>query len=138
MGVHYDSIEDRHWPYPDSDALATDYDRHIGEKTVLFGSVQAVDRSSNTARMSVEHDEGRVQMTVRDFDVAVRTGGVVQVLGTLEQDQTIRADRVAVVNPSGLSELYKYAVSLVGAALVLVVFFRHWRVNTAEYSFEAR
>jgi hypothetical protein len=43
-----------------------------------------------------------------------------------------------VVNPSGSSLVYKYGTSLVGAALVLVVFFRYWRVDWGSLSLEVR
>jgi hypothetical protein len=77
-------------------------------------------------------------LTVREFDANVEPGGVVQVLGRLEPGRAMTPDAVAVVNPSGSSLVYKYSTSLVGAALVLVVLFRHWRVDWRSLSLEVR
>lgn len=136
MGVHYDSQYSSQWPYPDHDALATEYDQHVGSDALVFGTVRSVD--DGTARIEVDHTDGTVEMTVDDFEAAVRPGGVVQVYGTLERDRTITAGNVVVVNPAGSSTLFKYAVSLVGAALVTVLFFREWHVDVDELAFEVR
>lgn len=138
LGVHYDMVEERHWPYPDEDRLATEYEQYTGQVALLFGTVEEVHAETRTARVTVEHSTGTFSMTVREFDAAVESGGTVQVLGTLKPGHVIVAERVVVVNPAGGSTLYKYAVSLVGALLVLLVFFGHWRVNRATLSFEAR
>jgi len=45
---------------------------------------------------------------------------------------------VRVVNPAGSSEAYKYAVSAVGAVLVLALFFKYWRVDHRTLTFEVR
>ena len=136
MGVHYDSTDEEHWPYPDADQLAAGYDQHVGERALVFGTVESV--STGTARLSVEHATGSFPLTVQTFDADVEPGGVVQVLGQLASDRTMTAEAVAVVNPSGASLVYKYGTSLVGAALVLAVFFRHWRVDRGSLSLEVR
>jgi preprotein translocase subunit SecF len=69
---------------------------------------------------------------------SVQPGGAVQVYGTVEPDRHLAADRVVVVNPAGSSMLFKYGVSLVGALLVVVLFFRHWRFDTDGVGFEVR
>ncbi len=136
MGVHYDSADEERWPYPDTDRLAAEYDQYVGEQALLFGTVESV--SAGTARLSVEHAGGSFPLTVREFDANVEPGGVVQVLGRLESGRAMTPDAVAVVNPSGSSLVYKYSTSLVGAALVLVVLFRHWRVDWRSLSLEVR
>lgn len=136
MGVHHASQYSSQWPYPDHDALATEYDQHVGSDALVFGTVQSVD--DGTARIEVEHAEGTFEMTVESFEATVQPGGVVQVYGSLEADRTITASNVVVVNPAGSSTLFKYGVSLVGAALVTVLFFREWRVDIDELAFEVR
>ena len=138
MGVHHASQYGSQWPYPDHDALATEYDQHLGSDTLVFGTVQSVDDGSDTARIGVDHSDGTFEMTVTDFDAEVRPSGVVQVYGPLGPDRTITADGVVVVNPAGSSLLFKYGVSVVGAALVTVLFFREWRVDVDELAFEVR
>lgn len=138
MGVHYDIAEDRHWPYPNEEQLAANYDALVGERTLLWGTVESVDSSAAEAVIAVEHDGGTLTLTVTDFGAQVERGGVVQVFGTIEPGRTIAAERVVVVNPSGGSELAKFAVSGIGAIVVLVVFFRHWIVEWKTVEFEAR
>ena len=136
MGVHYDTRYADQWPYPTGDELATDYDAHVGQETFLFGTVVSVD--DDTARVRVDADAGAYTLRVRSFDAAVEPGGVVQLLGTVRPNGVLVADRIAVVNPSSGAQLYKYGVSVVGAALVLVAFFRHWRVDTDRLTLVAR
>jgi len=50
----------------------------------------------------------------------------------------VDAETVRVVNPAGASETYKYAVSAVGALLVVALFFRYWRVDIETLTFEVR
>jgi hypothetical protein len=138
MGVHYESRYDDRWPYPDTDSLATGYESHVSEEVLLFGTVQSVDRGSATAQLEIEHATGTFEMTAQSFDADVRQGGVVQITGPLEPNHVIVTETVAVVNPAGSSTLYKYGVSLVGALLVTVAFFKQWRIDRETLSFEAR
>lgn len=137
-GVHFDAVHDNHWPYPTADDLAADGEEHVGQSVLLFGTVTRVDEGSRSAEIAVSHAEGRFSATVRGFDATVRPGGVVQVYGTLERDRRIDAERVVVVNPTDRARLRKYAVSLAGAAIVVVGFLRHWRLSLGSRAFEAR
>lgn len=136
--LHYGATASAHDPYPETGDLATDYDAHVGEEALVFGEVAAVDDGANSASIRVDSADGPFELTVRDFTTAIESGGLVQVHGTLRPDRTIEPDTVEVVNPSGSSDLYKYAVSAVGAVLVLVVFLRRWRLNTDSHAFEVR
>lgn len=134
--VHYDAVEDEHHPYPAEERLAQEYDAHIGERALLFGTVQAVDGTELVLR--VESDAGPFEMTVPSGSADVEPGGVVQVYGTLGPDHTIDPARIEVVNRAGGSALYKYGVSALGALLVAVSFFRYWRLDTEEWALEVR
>lgn len=136
--LHYGANEERADPYPKNEALATDYDAHVGEDTLVFGTVRDIDRDANTATVEVDSDVGPFDMTVTGFSGSVQPGGVVQVYGVLRPERTIDATNVAVVNPAGSSNLYKYAVSAVGAVLVLALFFRQWRFDPDGLAFEVR
>lgn len=138
MGVHYEATYDSKWPYPDTDALAVEYEEYVGEQVFLFGTVETVAETEHTAQIRVEYSTGEFTMTVHDFDADVEPGGVVQVLGDLDTQQTMTASNVRVVNPAGSSTLYKYAVSLVGALLVVITFFRYWHIDWTTLSFEVR
>lgn len=135
MGVHYDVADDSHWPYPDADDLAEDYDAHVGERTLLFGTVKSVDASADRATIRVEHTTGAFTLTVTGFEAEVDFGGTVQVLGRLAPDNSLAAERVVVVNPSGGAELLKFGLSGLGALFVLLAFFRHWRIERESLAF---
>ncbi|CCQ33095.1 hypothetical protein HLRTI_002983 [Halorhabdus tiamatea SARL4B] len=138
MGVHYGAVEDDHWPYPDEDALASQPAEHVGEEVFLFGTVTAVDGDAGTATISVEADSGSFSLSVQSFDRTVEPGGVVQVLGELTTERTVDAERVVVVNSSSGAEWYKYGVSVLGAVLLVVAFFRYWRIDRDTWTFEVR
>lgn len=136
MGIHHASAYDNHWPYAGSDDVVTEYDSHIDDDVFLFGTVNSV--TGDTVRFTIESDGKTRELRVQESGLAVTKGGVVQVVGTLRPNGLVAADNVAVVNPAGASKLFKYAVSLVGAVLVLVMFFRHWTVNLSERRLEAK
>lgn len=138
LSVHYadDSVD--HSPYPVNEDLATDYGTYVGEETRLFGTVKRVDEGARRATIRVDSEEGPFEITVEGFDASVRPGGVVQVYGTLREDRVVEAANVEVVNPAGGSKTYKYAVSAVGAVLVLALFFSHWRFDPDAVAFEVR
>jgi hypothetical protein len=138
MGSHYDANYDDHWPYPTGDALESDYGTHVGEQTFLFGTVRTVDRGNETVEILVRTDQGHLLLTVSGVSRDVQPGGVLQVYGTVRPDAHLTADNVIVVNPAGSSKAFKYAVSLVGALLVVVLFFRHWRVDRDDIGFEVK
>lgn len=136
-GVHYEATDESHWPYPTDDQIGAEYERHVGERTLLFGDITAVDGPS-TITVSVEADTGPFALTAHGVDADVRPGGTVQLFGTLRSDHHMTAERVVVVNPAGGSFVYKYAVSLVGALLVLAAFFRSWAFDVDRLRFEPR
>lgn len=138
LGAYYDANDERHWPYPTEEQLDADYDRYVGERALLFGTVERIDDDAGTATITVEHSTGSFELVVRGVEADVRPAGVIQVYGTLEPDGRVTAERVVVVNPAGASKLYKYAVSTVGALLVLALFFQYWRIDRATLSFEGR
>ncbi|WP_424017526.1 hypothetical protein ACOZ4N_16890 [Halorientalis pallida] len=138
MGSHYDASYETHWPYPTGDALETDYESHVGDRTFLFGTVRTVDRENATVEILVGTEQGQLPLTVGGVERSVRPGGALQVYGTVEPDRHLAADRVVVVNPAGSSKIFKYGVSVVGALLVVVLFFRRWRFDTDGVGFEVR
>jgi hypothetical protein len=137
-GIYYESVEPHHWPYPDEDQLAADDGEYTGERVLLFGTVERVDPGDRTARNAVEADEETFTATVQRFDAAVEPGGVVQVYGTVRPNRAVLADRVRVVNPTGRSNRYKYAVSAIGALVVLIAFCRRWKIDRESLAFVSR
>jgi len=138
LAVHYDATEERRWDSPTDDELAADYDAHVGERALLFGTVEQVDRDAGTATVRVEHDGGEFTMLLRGFHGDVDPGGAVQAYGRLGPDRTMAVEESVVVNRDGGAALYKYAVSVVGAVGILALFFRRWRVDVSALSFVPR
>jgi hypothetical protein len=137
-GVHYDIAGQTHWPYPTNNELAEAYDPAVGEQALLFGEVQSVDATDNTAVITVVHDTGEFDLRVTNLDATVDPGGTIQVYGTLQPEYTIAAQSTVVVNPAGSSTTYKYAVSALGALLILAAFFRQWRFDRDSLGFVPR
>lgn len=134
LTVHFAVAYEQRQPYPSADSIDQAYEDYVGEDVLLYAEVTSVDRANRRAHV----EAGELRLTVHRFDVSARPGGLVQVYGRLRPGREMIADGVVVVNPSQRSEWQKYAISLVGALLVTGLFFRHWRINTAEFVFEAR
>ncbi|WP_121821397.1 hypothetical protein [Halostella salina] len=136
--VHFDATEERRWDSPTEDELAADYDAHVGERALLFGTVERIDRDAGTATVRVEHDGGEFTIRLRSVRADVAPGGLVQAYGRLGPGRTMTVSETVVVERDGGAALYKYAVSLVGAVGILALFFRRWRVDVATLSFVPR
>lgn len=121
---------------PTAEEVATDYESAVGQQTLLTGVVESVGEDSVTLR--IESRGPSITLTATGADPAVDPGGVLQVFGTLEPEQTIAAERTVVVSQSGSDETYKWAVSAVGVALFLGLFFRQWTVDYRALRVEVR
>jgi len=136
-GVHYDAREEYHREQPTDDQLLENYDRHVGERTLLFGTVESVDADRETATIRVEASR-IVRLQVDGFDADVSPGGSVQVYGTLRPGHRIEAETVVVVNRTPGARYYKYGASVVGALAILAIFFRDWRIDWSNLAFVPR
>lgn len=134
--VHEAATSDARTPYPEPHELAADYDGHVGEVALVFGSVRAVDGSDIV--VEAESEGVTVELRVTGASAAVEPGGVVQVYGELRPGREIAAQRTVVVSDSASAEWYKYGVSVVGALGFLVVFLRQWRLDRETWTLEAR
>jgi len=134
--VHEDATADARTPYPEPHELAADYDSHVGETVLVFGTVTAADGRD----IVVEADsEGvTIELRVTDTSASVAPGGVVQVYGELRPSKELAAQRTVVVNDSSGAGWYKYGVSVLGALGFLVVFLRQWRLDRETWTLEAR
>ena len=138
--VHYGATYDRNWPHPTGDQLRDDYDAYAGERVLLFGEVQSVDREAGTAVIHVTDSADAVaaELEIRGVPDDVGPGGTVQVYGVLEADRTMTPDRTVVVNRDGSATRYKLGVSVVGGLLAVGYFLRHWRLDLRTRAFEPR
>lgn len=134
--VHEDVTSDARTPYPAPHELAADYDSYVGDRVLVFGEVR--DHDGETVTLEAESEGVTIELRVTGVTATVEPGGVLQVYGDLGSDRTMTAERVVVVNESGGAEWYKYVVSAVGAVGFLLVFGRHWRVDTETWTLEAR
>ena len=134
--VHAEVTDDQRNPYPGAEELDDEYSAYVGQDVLMFGTV--IEATDQQVRIEAEEDGTTVTLAVTGADATVSAGGVVQVYGTLEPDQTIAAERIEIVNSSWWAELYKYGASAVGAIGFLVLFFRYWRLNRDNWTLEAR
>jgi hypothetical protein len=140
LGIHYETQEDNHYPYPDTTDLKVSPEEYADRQVFVFGTVEGVGEEQNTATIRIETDEGPFTAEVNRFSTqrGVQPGGVVQVYGTFQGEYLIQADNVRVVNPAGSSNIYKYAVSIVAVILIMILFFRYWSLNLQTLGFEVK
>ncbi|USZ71503.1 DNA-binding protein [Natronosalvus halobius] len=137
LAVHYGATYDENWPHPTGDQLEGNVDDYTGERILLFGEVHAVEDDALVVHVTNDADDVVLELTVHG-STPVEPGGVVQVYGVLEADQTMTPDEVVVVNANPSRTRYKHLVSLLGGLLVAGYFLRHWRVDVARVGFEPR
>ncbi|KDE59103.1 hypothetical protein EL22_24620 [Halostagnicola sp. A56] len=143
--IHYGAAYDDAWPHPTGDQLAAHGSEYDGERVLLFGDVQTV--AGNRIAIHVTDDGGDVaaDLEVRGVDTAgLEPGGVVQIYGTLEfeetrtHDGTVLADEVVVVNASPRAGAYKYVASGLGGLFAAGFFLRYWRIDIRQLRFVPR
>lgn len=144
--AHYGAAYDENWPHPTGDQLRDDYATDAGERVLLFGEVRSVDREADTAviRVTDDADDVAAEIEIRGVPDGLESGGVVQVYGVLEADETERTDgtmtpdRTVVVNRDSGARLYKLGTSVVGGLLAVGYFLRHWTLDPRALAFEPR
>lgn len=134
FAAYYDVAAADNWPYPDGERLAEEPGAYDGETILVFGVVERVDGSELT--MTVDDE---IELIVRGFDEQVEPGGVVQVYGPIAENHRVQhAESTVVVNESRWDQLYKLVTSLLGIALTLGLFVRHWQIDRERIGFEVR
>lgn len=138
MVAYHDTARTAHEQYPTPTEIERNYSAHVGERVLLWGSVESITEGKSRVTIHVLTGNGTMPMDVSGFNATVQPGGNVQVYGTLETGHSVTAINVVTVNSTGSSRLYKYLVSAVGALLVVGQFFRYWRIDTDAVGFEVR
>lgn len=139
--VHYGATYEEGWPYPTGEQLATDYDRHVGERALVFGEVRSVEEEGVVVRVLHSPGEFTTDLVVTGDEAEalaeVGPGGIVQVYGTLEPNHRMETEAV-VVERDPDETLYALVASLAGIAVAVGSVARYWRVNVRELRIEAR
>lgn len=138
LSVHYGATSDAHHPYPTVEALDAEYEEYVGQRALVFGRVVSAHPDDGTVTITQRGTDLLGELTVVGADRELPRGASIQVYGTLEAGHRIDAANVVVINTSSGAELYKYAVSAVGALVVLVAFFSRWRFDRDSLAFEVR
>lgn len=134
--VHYGADGPRR-SYPSPGSIDANYDSHVGEEAFLLATVTEVSETG-VVTLRVRGTGSPYELSARGVDASVSSGALVQIHGDLGPDREVSVRNVVVVNETQSAELYKYAISVVGALLVLVFFFRYWTVDTNSLAFEVR
>jgi hypothetical protein len=110
--------------FPDSRDLARDYDRHLGERASVGGTVVATDPVVIAAG---DGRGGTIELTVVETRRRPALGDDFRVYGTVRPDRTLVARRSVVVPPSGGT--YAYVVSALAGLWVLGRVVQYWRLD---------
>lgn len=134
--VGYGATEETRSPYPMTEDLVTNYDAHVGEEVLVFGTVEAIE--SGRATIKTDTAVGTLTLSVPGVDPDVHRGCVLQVYGRLEAGGAIDVTRIVIVNASPGAEWGKFAVSGVGALVFIGLFFRYWQLDLRALAVEVR
>lgn len=132
------ATSDQRRGYPSDEQIVTDYDGVVGEQAFVIGPVESVGETAATIRLRHLEAERTLRVTGIDRSLDVRPGGTIQVLGRLDPENRLVAERVVVVNRTAHAEGRKWALSLLAVAGFLGLFVRHWRVVLPELQVEVR
>lgn len=123
---------------PDETGVPNDRAGYVGEEVVLGGEVVETDPVVIATRAS-----GYGQFTVLEADAAVQNaddplevGDQVTASGTLEDEETLAAERATVQEPADTR--YMMLISLLGGFLVVGRMLRDWRFDLERLAFVPR
>ncbi|AGB37163.1 hypothetical protein [Natronococcus occultus] len=123
---------------PNEVEVEPDRGSYVGEDVILGGEVVETDplviatRASGYGQFTILVD-GK---TDRNVEGDLESGDQVTTYGTLEDEETLAAERVTVQNPSDTR--YMMLVSLVGGLLVVGRVLRDWRFDLGRLAFVPR
>ena len=109
---------------PDNDDVIDTYNRYVGEKIVVDGTVTSTDPLVIQVSMS---DGRSTELTVDSAGVTVERGDNLAVYGRLHPDNSINAQNT--VRKPGAAYLRTRIVSLIAVLWVLARALRHWQVD---------
>ncbi|MFB6160961.1 MAG: hypothetical protein ABEJ61_07260 [Haloferacaceae archaeon] len=119
--------------YPQDERVVSDFDRYVGERVVVGGTV----RTADPVTVAVEDGAGgTVRVTVTGLATAVDEGEYLRVYGVAAPDRTVRAESAVPVPRWG--RWYAYVVSALAGVWVLARIGRYWRVDTRAWTLERR
>ena len=127
------------WTYPSTEELSAEPAVHDSTRSLVFGTVQTVDRTAGTIAI----DRPPYQVDIQAIDPAVverlEPGSSIQVYGTVQdQSQRMIAHGVVIDIQHSADRLYIYGTSLLGAIFAAGVFLKSWRINWRGCCFEPR
>ncbi|MFW6140980.1 MAG: hypothetical protein ACOC53_00295 [Candidatus Saliniplasma sp.] len=106
--------------YPGSEHIIKDHETYVGELVEVGGKV--VDTDPLT--IEVEYGDESLLLEVTDTDETAELGDRVSVFGTLEDDNTVRAEKI-IVRPRR-NWYYMYGVSGIAAVWLLIRIISYW------------
>lgn len=118
----------RHLPYPTRREISMDYQSYVGREVFVFGTVASV--TENGAIVS----SGELNFTVTPL--VAKVGDLVEVLGTLGENYSMSSRRVVVYDRA--SYYSEFVRSLVGAVILIFVFFKSWKFTARKFRFAER
>ncbi|CAJ51217.1 uncharacterized protein HQ_1087A [Haloquadratum walsbyi DSM 16790] len=124
MMIDYAHHAERQSPYPTAEEVKNDYQTHIGDQVNFWSQVSIVQEDT----VGVTYGQ---PLYIQTSDLSVRSGDWVQVYGELNAKQELVVERI-VVSPQS-NRLYMIAVSVGGVLLALIMFVRHWKIDTKRW-----
>ncbi len=134
--------------YPSTDEIIGDQRAVNGHEVFVFEEVELIDHDRQRITIVLEDEYfaglglGGVELETRDQHEltvflanasvigTIEDGSYLQIHGTLRDDSTvIDAQSVIVEHQHKGDWVYSYGISLIGAFIALLFFFRHWKIT---------
>ncbi|MBV0900861.1 hypothetical protein [Haloarcula salina] len=126
--------------YPDGEALAQEYDAHVGDEIQVTGTVVRTDPVAIAVEYDFYADGGRhtgvLELTVTAVSTAVSEGETVQVYGTLQSDRTVVASNSVAIPAANFASMY--VVSALAGVWTLGRLVCGWRIDWRRGAFRRR
>ncbi|WP_435156741.1 hypothetical protein [Haladaptatus sp. DFWS20] len=119
--------------YPSEEHLATDYDRYLGTKVTVGGTV--VDTEPMTISAEYGANE-QIRLIITDLTVEANKGDNLRVYGRAAPGHTIQAINAFAVPPFG--HVYTYSISFLAGLWMLWRIIRYWHFDLTDWTLRRR
>ena len=130
--AYHQTNHEYHREYPSVKDIVANYEKYIGETASISGEVVGV-HSATFQLLEREDGENTIFVVLPNSNVDVDIGDKVEVLGTLNHDYQISAEKM-IVSKRWKHE-FVYIRSFIALIFLIFVFMRNWKFNIKRMEF---
>lgn len=133
----YSHFEFNTHDYPDSGYIFKNYQMFNNTEITLKAKVREIDITNQTIMANIgDPPYSLIEIQSDIIEPGLQHGDIIFVIGILTGNKTVTADRIFVQDP--WNDYYIFLISIPAIPFILYLFFRTWRFDRKNFTFERR